>query len=68
MNVEQKFLTEREVSQLGIASVRTLQAWRLLRRGPRWYKVGRCVRYRIAEVESWLNSRAITPASSEGSR
>lgn len=56
------YLTEREVAQMGVASVRTLQAWRLLRRGPRYIKVGRAVRYRTADVEAWLAERIVTPA------
>jgi predicted DNA-binding transcriptional regulator AlpA len=35
----------------------TLAAWRVRGGGPKFTKVGRCVRYRISDVESWLASR-----------
>jgi predicted DNA-binding transcriptional regulator AlpA len=57
-----EFLTERDLAALGLATERTLQNWRLFSRGPRWYKVGRAVRYRVSDVEAWLTARAITPA------
>lgn len=36
----------------------TLTQWRYLRRGPRWSKVGRYVRYRWSDVEKWLDEQA----------
>jgi predicted DNA-binding transcriptional regulator AlpA len=60
-----EFLSERDVAAMGLASVRTLQTWRLLNRGPKFYRVGRAVRYRINDIEAWLKTRAITPAGAE---
>jgi excisionase family DNA binding protein len=34
--------------------LRTIYRWRSRREGPRGYRVGRHVRYRLAEVERWL--------------
>jgi excisionase family DNA binding protein len=34
--------------------VLTLTAWRAKRIGPRFYRVGRHVRYRLADLEVWL--------------
>ena len=67
---KQEFLSERGIEELGLASRRTLQAWRLLGRGPRFIKVGgRSVRYRLADVEAWLAGQTVTPATKEvGSR
>jgi predicted DNA-binding transcriptional regulator AlpA len=62
--VKKELVTDRELAEMGVASVRTLQTWRLLGRGPRYVKVGRAVRYRIADIEAWLAARAVTPASS----
>lgn len=36
----------------------TLQLWRVKGTGPRGYRVGRHVRYRLADVELWLEERA----------
>ena len=58
-----EFLSERDLEEMGIASRRTLQGWRLSRRGPPYYKVsGGMVRYRWTDVEAWLAERAIVPA------
>jgi predicted DNA-binding transcriptional regulator AlpA len=66
---KQEFLSEREVQELGLASRRTLQAWRLLGRGPRYIKVRRSVRYRRADIEEWLAAQTVTPAAeSQGAR
>jgi excisionase family DNA binding protein len=57
-----RLLTEDEAAErLGIQP-RTLQGWRVLRRGPRYRKVGRLVRYAEADLLSWLESR---PAGGE---
>ncbi len=40
-------------SRLGV-SRSTLQSWRYSRRGPRFVKIGRLVRYRVADVEAFL--------------
>lgn len=43
---------------LGIPE-QTLANWRSTgQRGPRWYKVGRHVRYRMSDVNAWLDSEA----------
>ncbi len=57
-----QFLTEGELEELGLASRRTLQAWRLFRRGPPYVKVQRSVRYRVADIEAWLAAHAVSPA------
>jgi predicted DNA-binding transcriptional regulator AlpA len=59
--LNRRFLTEREVERLGVASRRTLQAWRLLGHGPRYIKVRRSVRYRVTDIEQWLAAQTVTP-------
>jgi len=58
-----RFLTEREVEELGVASRRTLQTWRLLGHGPPYIKVRRSVRYRSTDIEQWLAAQTVTPAA-----
>jgi hypothetical protein len=36
---------------------RTLGQWRRTRKGPKWSLVGKHVRYRWADVDSWLTSQ-----------
>ncbi len=37
----------------------TVYGWNKTRTGPRYMKIGRHVRYRLADVIAWENSRAI---------
>lgn len=50
-----RLLTECEVADLLNISVRTLQAWRVRGGGPRFIKVGRAVRYRLSDVQDWID-------------
>lgn len=51
-------LTIEDLARLLGVPVPTIYAWRYRGEGPRGYKVGRHVRYRLAEVNSWLEGRA----------
>ena len=46
----------------GLAEV-TLRKWRIAGTGPRFVRLGRCVRYRIADIESWVSSRTVGSTS-----
>lgn len=39
--------------------VTTLTEWRYQKRGPRYIKVGRLVRYRREDVEQWLQEQTV---------
>jgi predicted DNA-binding transcriptional regulator AlpA len=39
--------------------VGTLANWRCDGRGPRYLKVGRHVRYRVADLEAWLDRQVV---------
>lgn len=41
-------------------SVPTLETWRCLGRGPRYCKVGRLVRYRVSDLEAYIESRTVS--------
>jgi predicted DNA-binding transcriptional regulator AlpA len=34
----------------------TLQAWRYTGRGPRWIKLGRLIRYRVRNIDDYLEA------------
>ena len=40
-------------AQLGI-TIRTLQRWRQLRKGPPWLAIGRAIFYRAAATRDWI--------------
>jgi len=54
---ELQAMKESQVAAALQVSVRTLQNWRVEKRGPRFVKVGYCVRYRLKDVESWLREQ-----------
>lgn len=64
-NAEQaKLLTPEELCEfLGGIPVATVYKWRYSGTGPRSIKVGRHIRYRMSDVERWLEQHA-TPAAS----
>lgn len=58
---------EGAVARVLKVQTKTLQAWRHRGGGPPFVKVGRLVRYRLSDVESWLASRTVS-STSEGTR
>ena len=49
--------TETEVEALTGLRVKTLQRWRLTMQGPRFVRLGRCVRYPAQDLHNWVNSQ-----------
>jgi hypothetical protein len=49
-------LTEHDVSKQLRVSLSSLRRWRMIRRGPPFFKVGPLVRYRSEDVEAWLSA------------
>jgi predicted DNA-binding transcriptional regulator AlpA len=54
---EKALLDEKELASRLKLSVASARRWRLLRQGPKFFKIGASVRYRAEDVEAWLNSR-----------
>ena len=50
-------LGEREVAAICGLSAAAIRRWRLLSKGPRYIKVGSAVRYRMEDVNNWLERR-----------
>ena len=51
-------LTETEVAEMLRCTKAALRKWRREGRGPRFIRVGRLIRYRLADVEEFLESNA----------
>jgi len=62
-----RLYSEKEAAEMLNISVKTLQAWRFKGNGPRYYKLGRCVRYKIEDLEDFLNNNAQNSTSGYGS-
>lgn len=56
-NAIQDLLNEHDVARITGLSVASIRRWRLLRKGPKYIKVGAAVRYRSEDVAAWLDSR-----------
>jgi excisionase family DNA binding protein len=61
-------LTEQGVAKLLQVTVKTLQAWRVRGGGPPFVKVGRCVRYRLEDVEAYVAASTRMSTSDPGTR
>jgi excisionase family DNA binding protein len=56
-------MTEQEVARRLGLSVATLRAWRLRRRGPRYVRFGRAVRYLASDIERFVQTSAVDHGS-----
>ena len=53
-----RLLTESEVSEILRCTKAALRRWRREERGPRFIRVGRLIRYRLTDVDQFLESNA----------
>ena len=61
--LSQVFDEKEAASVLGVA-VQTLRNWRHKRKGPAYLKIGKAVRYRMADLEAYLQECRIDPVDS----
>ena len=57
--MEQKYLNEKQVSELTAIPLQTLRNQRFQRRGLPYIKVSRSVRYSLTDIVSFMDSRKI---------
>jgi hypothetical protein len=55
-----KLITEKEAASLLSVSPETLKKARLNKTSPDYVRVGRCIRYRMSALASYLDSNTIT--------
>jgi predicted DNA-binding transcriptional regulator AlpA len=58
-----KLLNQRLAAAYLSISERTLERRRCVGDGPRFVRCGRCVRYRLADLEAWVASRVVASTS-----
>jgi hypothetical protein len=56
-NVLDELLNEEEAGRTLKIAVKTLQSWRSRGGGPPYIKLGRCVRYRIRDLEAFISAQ-----------
>jgi excisionase family DNA binding protein len=59
----QTYMTQKQVAEMLGLSTATLEGWRIRGKGPRYLKLGRCVRYLVADLEAWIERRVSTSAA-----
>ena len=62
-----ELLTPQQLSDYLKVPVATLYQWRTQGTGPKASRVGRHLRYRLADVDRWVDSRAGTRTHASGS-
>lgn len=54
-----KTVDEKGAAEILGAQVKTLQSWRWGKRGPKYLKVGRLVRYRLSDLAEYMERQTI---------
>ncbi len=54
--LEQQLVNEAKAAAYLHIAQRTLQWWRVVGKGPRFVKIGRLVRYRIADLDAFIEA------------
>jgi Helix-turn-helix domain len=54
-----RLLTRREAAAFLAVPEKTLATWAYRHDGPTYYRVGRWTRYRIEDLQAWLDSRRV---------
>jgi excisionase family DNA binding protein len=66
MNEQNVFNTPQAAEYLGLG-VTTLEKWRVIgNKGPRFVRLGRAIRYRVKDLDAWLEEQVRTSTSDTG--
>ena len=60
-NIISHAFNEKEAAKFIGVAVQTLRNWRHQRKGPAYHKIGKAVRYRVSDLEVYLNGCSIDP-------
>lgn len=58
MSAAPELLTAKQVAERLQLSIWTLRNWRRDRKGPKYLRLGRAVRYRLEDIIAWENTSA----------
>lgn len=59
-------VTSRQAAEILGVPEGTLGQWRFAGRGPKFVKVGRMVRYRVSDIDEYLEERTVTSTAPFG--
>lgn len=63
MDCLERLLESTKVARLLGVEVQTLGVWRRKGYGPRWYRIGKKVKYAEHDLNTWINAQACTGSS-----
>lgn len=58
LDISSRLLSTEEVARMLVVPVTTLYTWRYKGTGPKAYRVGKHLRYRLSNVMAWLEDQA----------
>ena len=61
----QPLLTQRQAAALLCLSERTLERFRVSGIGPKFVRMGKSIRYRLGDVEAWIERRTVGSTSEQ---
>lgn len=61
MSITPNLLNEKNAAAFLSVSVRTIQDWRFRNTGPKYKKLGRLVRYSVADLAAYAERSTVTP-------
>ena len=65
MSLEHLLSTPEAATKLGVSPA-TLVDWRFRRKGPKYTKIGRLIRYRDQDLADFLQDRLVDPSARDG--
>lgn len=60
---DRPLLNQTQAAKLLAVSTRTMEGWRCRGGGPRFVRVGRRVRYRLVDLQEWIERRTFRSTS-----
>lgn len=60
----ERYLDEKQVAMAYEIKVNTLRCWRNVGKGPRYYRIGRKVRYKPGDIEAFLEADPVETVDS----
>jgi predicted DNA-binding transcriptional regulator AlpA len=54
-----ELLTPKQVAEKLQVDVQLLNQWRSARKGPKFHKLGRFIRYKADELQEWIDSQVV---------
>jgi len=57
-------VNEKKAAEILDVAVQTLRNWRFLQRGPDYLRLGRCIRYRVDDLENYVERNKVNPEGS----